>query len=370
MTKESEPRPITVSELIARGEGDAFPRSGAPVRRSRRISDRTPHDGKPVNTASGMPDYHVPVTPPGHRTVGASGMPGFTPPGDAATRVRERNVVTGVIPVVSDEPEELDLPPVVAVEARVDAAGAADVTEVVARPAAKGAEGGADDERDSDLFAEEHLATAAELSGAVPAESAPAITEPAALTESAEPDGSTERVAVTETAGVTETVALTKAAVPGDAVLVAETATAAAAGDEAARPDAPAGRDARKAEKARAAAEKRQAKQARKAAKARPDAAAAEVSGEQSRPSTLGVWLGLFAELAGGLIVGAGMFWGFTEIWRWNVYFALVLAVVVIFAVVSLAHVLRRRDLPTTLLALAAGMIVTLGPLVFLFLSD
>ena len=48
-------------------------------------------------------------------------------------------------------------------------------------------------------------------------------------------------------------------------------------------------------------------------------------------------------------------------------YFALVLAVVVIFGIVTFAHLVRRtRDLPTTLLALGVGLLVTIGPLVLL----
>ena len=68
-----------------------------------------------------------------------------------------------------------------------------------------------------------------------------------------------------------------------------------------------------------------------------------------------------------GLAVGVGLFWGFTELWRWNVYFALVLAVLVIFGIVSFTHAVRHsRDLFTTLLALGVGLIVTIGPLVLL----
>ena len=62
-----------------------------------------------------------------------------------------------------------------------------------------------------------------------------------------------------------------------------------------------------------------------------------------------------------------GLFWGFTELWKWNVYFALVLAVLVIFGIVTFAHLVRRtKDLTTTLLALGVALIVTIGPLVLL----
>ncbi|MGI6795288.1 hypothetical protein ACE11G_15270 [Gordonia sp. PS3] len=83
-------------------------------------------------------------------------------------------------------------------------------------------------------------------------------------------------------------------------------------------------------------------------------------------PSALMGWLSLIAEVVIGLAAGAGLFWGFTELWKRYIYLALILAVVVIFAIVTFAHVLRKRDLPTTLLALGVGMLVTIGPLVLL----
>lgn len=83
--------------------------------------------------------------------------------------------------------------------------------------------------------------------------------------------------------------------------------------------------------------------------------------------SPLKAWLLVIGEAILGLAVGVGLFWGFTELWRWNVYFALVLAVLVIFGIVSFTHAVRHsRDLFTTLLALGVGLIVTIGPLVLL----
>ncbi|WP_238421432.1 hypothetical protein [Gordonia sp. 'Campus'] len=87
---------------------------------------------------------------------------------------------------------------------------------------------------------------------------------------------------------------------------------------------------------------------------------------EDTRSPAL-AWLLIFGQAVAGLAVGVGLFWGFTELWRWNPYFALVLAVVVIFGIVTLSHVVRRtKDLPTTLLALGVGLLVTIGPLVLL----
>lgn len=78
-------------------------------------------------------------------------------------------------------------------------------------------------------------------------------------------------------------------------------------------------------------------------------------------------WPALLGEAVLGLAVGVGLFWGFTELWKWNTYFALVLTVVVVLALVSLVYVLRKTtDLVSILLALAAGLIVTVGPLAIL----
>ncbi|GAB99034.1 hypothetical protein GONAM_06_01440 [Gordonia namibiensis NBRC 108229] len=93
----------------------------------------------------------------------------------------------------------------------------------------------------------------------------------------------------------------------------------------------------------------------------RPDQA------ESEERSPAAAWLLIFGQAVAGLVVGIGLFWGFTELWRWNPYFALVLAVLVIFGIVTLSHVVRRtKDLTTTLLALGVGLLVTIGPLVLL----
>lgn len=83
--------------------------------------------------------------------------------------------------------------------------------------------------------------------------------------------------------------------------------------------------------------------------------------------SPVAAWLIIGVQAIIGLAIGVGLFLGFKELWYWNAYFALVLAVVVIFGVVTFAHVVSRtKDLMTTLLALAVGLIVTIGPLVLL----
>ena len=98
------------------------------------------------------------------------------------------------------------------------------------------------------------------------------------------------------------------------------------------------------------------------------DAAAdGDAPAEHAEHSPITAWSLLILEVLAGIAIGIGLFWGFTELWRWNVYFALVLAVLVIFGIVSFTHAVRHsRDLFTTLLALGVGLIVTIGPLVLL----
>jgi hypothetical protein len=79
---------------------------------------------------------------------------------------------------------------------------------------------------------------------------------------------------------------------------------------------------------------------------------------------------------AGGMIVlqsilavafGAGLFIAFDQLWRWNNIVALVLSVLVILGLVVGVRVVRRtEDIASTLIAVAVGALVTLGPLALL----
>lgn len=96
-------------------------------------------------------------------------------------------------------------------------------------------------------------------------------------------------------------------------------------------------------------------------------ATAPSATADAEGPSPARQWATLGLQVIAGLVVGVGLFLGFTELWRWNVYFALVLAVVVIFGLVTFVHVVRRSsDLVSTLIALAVGLVVTIGPLALL----
>ncbi len=86
---------------------------------------------------------------------------------------------------------------------------------------------------------------------------------------------------------------------------------------------------------------------------------------------------GTLAALArGGLVAlqsilavafGAGLFIAFDQLWRWNNIVALVLSVLVILGLVVAVRVVRKtEDIASTLIAVAVGALVTLGPLALL----
>ncbi len=64
---------------------------------------------------------------------------------------------------------------------------------------------------------------------------------------------------------------------------------------------------------------------------------------------------------------GAGLFIAFDELWKWNYIVALVLSVLVILGLVVAVRVVRKtEDIASTLIAVAVGALVTLGPLALL----
>lgn len=64
---------------------------------------------------------------------------------------------------------------------------------------------------------------------------------------------------------------------------------------------------------------------------------------------------------------GAGLFIAFDQLWKWNNVVALVLAVLVILGLVVAVRVVRKtEDIGSTLIAVAVGALVTLGPLALL----
>ncbi|OBK53802.1 hypothetical protein [Mycobacterium sp. 1081908.1] len=79
------------------------------------------------------------------------------------------------------------------------------------------------------------------------------------------------------------------------------------------------------------------------------------------------LWRGTLIVLQSMLAVafGAGLFVAFDELWRWNSIVALVLSVLVILGLVVGVRVVRKtEDIASTLIAVAVGALITLGPLV------
>ena len=82
-------------------------------------------------------------------------------------------------------------------------------------------------------------------------------------------------------------------------------------------------------------------------------------------PFLRGVWI--VAQSIFAVAFGAGLFVAFDQLWKWNNIVALVLSVLVILGLVVGVRVVRRtEDVASTLIAVAVGALVTLGPLALL----
>ena len=78
-----------------------------------------------------------------------------------------------------------------------------------------------------------------------------------------------------------------------------------------------------------------------------------------------GAWIVGQSVLA--VVFGAGLFVAFDQLWKWNNIVALVLSVLVILGLVVGVRVVRKtEDIGSTLIAVAVGALVTLGPLALL----
>ena len=78
-----------------------------------------------------------------------------------------------------------------------------------------------------------------------------------------------------------------------------------------------------------------------------------------------GVWV--VGQCIVAVAFGAGLFIAFDQLWKWNNIVALVLSVLVILGLVVGVRVVRKtEDIGSTLIAVAVGALVTLGPLALL----
>jgi hypothetical protein len=103
------------------------------------------------------------------------------------------------------------------------------------------------------------------------------------------------------------------------------------------------------------------------------DDLAHDLHGERADSAT---WSRSETMRAGGMVVlqsilavgfGAGLFIAFDQLWPWNNIVALVLSVLVILGLVVGVRVVRKtEDIVSTLIAVAVGALVTLGPLALL----
>lgn len=92
-----------------------------------------------------------------------------------------------------------------------------------------------------------------------------------------------------------------------------------------------------------------------------------EAYGEPRRMSSFVHGLWIVGQCIIAVIFGAGLFVAFDQLWKWNNIIALVLSVLVILGLVVGVRVVRKtEDIGSTLIAVAVGALVTLGPLALL----
>ena len=89
--------------------------------------------------------------------------------------------------------------------------------------------------------------------------------------------------------------------------------------------------------------------------------------GEPGRMSAFVHGLWIVGQSIFAVLFGAGLFVAFDQLWRWNNIVALMLSVLVILGLVVAVRVVRKtEDIGSTLIAVAVGALVTLGPLALL----
>ncbi|HEV7420054.1 MAG TPA: hypothetical protein VGO30_09430 [Mycobacterium sp.] len=95
------------------------------------------------------------------------------------------------------------------------------------------------------------------------------------------------------------------------------------------------------------------------------DASPAEAREQRGSSFLRGVWV--VAQCILAVAFGAGLFVAFDQLWKWNSIVALVLGVLVILGLVVGVRVVRKtEDIGSTLIAVAVGAMVTIGPLALL----
>lgn len=91
---------------------------------------------------------------------------------------------------------------------------------------------------------------------------------------------------------------------------------------------------------------------------------AGEFSEQHGRWSGLVGGVAVVAQSVLAVAFGGGLFIAFDQLWRWNSIVALVLTVLVTLGLVAAVQAVRKTvDVASTLIAVAVGLLVTLGPL-------
>lgn len=109
---------------------------------------------------------------------------------------------------------------------------------------------------------------------------------------------------------------------------------------------------------------------ARRGARSAPEDLDLDEEDEEDQPREMsplvhGLWV--VGQSVVAVVFGAGLFVAFDQLWKWNNIVALVLSVLVILGLVVGVRVVRKtEDIGSTLIAVAVGALVTLGPLALL----
>jgi hypothetical protein len=90
-----------------------------------------------------------------------------------------------------------------------------------------------------------------------------------------------------------------------------------------------------------------------------------DLDADEGSPLVRGLWV--VAQCIIAVAFGAGLFVAFDQLWKWNTIVALVLGVLVILGLAGGVRVVRKtEDIGSTLTAVAVGALVTFGPLALL----
>ncbi len=92
---------------------------------------------------------------------------------------------------------------------------------------------------------------------------------------------------------------------------------------------------------------------------------------EPTRGQSILRGLGIALQSVLAVVLGAGLFLAFAQLWQWNSLIAMVLAILATLGLVAGVWVVRRtEDIASTLIAVGVGLLVTFGPLALMHATN